>query len=185
MSRYIPIPPVSIDPRNEAALLNAALKKVFQASNGTINDFASGSPITALLEGQVFAQGELLYYLNRLPNAVITEWMGPFLGAMRQTGSAASTRLTFTIETSNTPFVINSGFGVSTTTGLSNGVSASFLTDSTLIIPPGEGTGVVSATCTLLGSEANVPAGSINRFTSNLSGLLTVVNEEAASGGTV
>lgn len=183
MSRYIPIPPVSIDPRNEAALLNAALKKVFQASNGTINDFASGSPITALLEGQVFAQGELLYYLNRLPNAVVTEFIGPFLGAMRKSGSAASAQLTFTIETSNTPFVVNSGFGVSTTTGLANGISASFLTDKTLIIPPGEGSGVVSATCTLLGSEANVPAGSINRFTSNLSGLLSVVNKEAASGG--
>ena len=183
MSRYIPIPPVSIDPRNEAALLNAALKKVFQASNGSINDFASGSPITALLEGQVFAQGELLYYLNRLPNAVITEFIGPFLGAMRKSGSASSAQLTFTIETSDTPFVINSGFGVSTTTGLADGVSASFLTDSTLIIPPGEGSGVVSATCTLLGSEANVPAGSINRFTSNLSGLLSVVNKEVASGG--
>ena len=183
MSRYIPIPPVSIDPRSEAELLNSALKKVFQASNGTINDFASGSPITALLEGQVFAQGELLYYLNRLPNAVVTEWIGPFLGAMRRTGSAASAQLTITIETRNTPFVVDSGFGVSTTTGLANGISASFLTDSTLIIPPGEGSGVVSATCTILGSEANVPAGSINRFTSNLAGLLTVTNKEAASGG--
>lgn len=183
MARYIPIAPVSIDPRNEAELLNAALKKVFQASNGTINDFSSGSPISALLEGQVFAQGELLYYLNRLPNAVITEWISPFLGAMRQTGAASTASLTFTIEPSDTPFVIESGFAVATTPGLADGVDATFLTDTTLVIPSGEGTGVVSATCTILGSGGNVPANSLNRFTSNLARLTSVTNTAAASGG--
>ena len=183
MARYIPIPPVSIDPRNEAELLNAALKKVFQASNGTINDFSSGSPITALLEGQVFAQGELLYYLNRLPDAVITEWIGPFLGSMRQTGAASTVSLTFTIQTRDTPFVVDSGFAVSTTPGLANGIDATFLTDTTLIIPPGEGTGTVSATCTILGAGGNVPADSVNRFASNLAGLTSVTNVAAASGG--
>jgi hypothetical protein len=42
----------------------------------------------------------------------------------------------------------------------------------------------VSATCAILGSEGNVAAGSLNRYTTNLSGLLTVTNAEAASGGT-
>ena len=183
MARYVPIPPVSIDPRNEAELLNAALRRVFQASNGTINDFASGSPVTALLEGQVYAQGELLYYLNRLPNAVIQEWIGPFLGSMRQTGSAATVQLTFTIETRDTPFVVESGFAVATTANLAGGIEATFLTDTTLIIPPGEGEGTVSATCAVLGADGNVAAGSLNRYTTNLAGLLTVTNKEAASGG--
>lgn len=183
MARYIPIPPVSIDPRNEAELLNAALTKVFQASNGTINDFTSGSPITALLEGQVYAQGELLYHLNRLPNAVITEWIGPFLGSMRQAGAASTAQIKFTIEVRNDPYVVESGFGISTTANLANGIDATFLTDTTLIIPPGEGEGTVSATCTILGSEGNVPAGSLNRYTSNLAGLVSVSNLDAASGG--
>ena len=184
MARYVPIPPVSIDPRNEAELLNAALRKVFQASNGTINDFASGSPVAALLEGQVFAQGELLYYLNRLPNAVIQEWIGPFLGSMRRTGSAATATLLFTIEPRDTPFVVNEGFSVSTSPTLAEGLTATFLTDTTLVIPPGKTEGTVSATCSVLGSEGNVPADSINRYLSNLAGLVSVTNAEAASGGT-
>lgn len=184
MARYVPIPPVSIDPRNEAELLNAALQKVFQASNGTINDFASGSPITALLEGQVYAQGELLYYLNRLPNAVVQEWIGPFLGSMRRTGSAATVTLTFTIETRDTPFVVDSGFSVTTSSAATGGLVATFITDENLVIAPGQGQGSVSATCAVLGSEGNVGANTITRFLSNLAGLVSVTNTEAASGGT-
>lgn len=183
MARYTPIPPVSIDPRNEAELLNAALRRVFQASNGTINDFASGSPVAALLEGQVYAQGELLYYLNRLPGSIIQEWIGPFLGSMRKTGSAATTQLTFTIETRDTPFVVESGFAVATTANLAGGIEATFLTDTTLIIPPGQGEGTVSATCAVLGADGNVAANSLNRYTTNLAGLLSVTNKEATSGG--
>lgn len=184
MARYVPIPPVSIDPRNEAELLNAALRKVFQASNGTINDFASGSPVAALLEGQVFAQGELLYYLNRLPNAVIQEWIGPFLGSMRRTGSAATVTLLFTIEPRDTPFVVEDGFSVSTSPELAEGLSATFITDRTLVIAPGKTEGTVSATCAILGSGGNVPAYSVDRYLNNLAGLVSVTNPEAASGGT-
>lgn len=184
MSRYVPIPPVSIDPRNEAELLNAALLKVFKASNGTLNDFASGSPLAALLEGQVYAQGELLYYLNRLPNAVIQEWIGPFLGAMRRSGSASTVSLLFTIEPRNTPFVVNEGFSVSTSPGLAGNLSATFVTDTVLVIPPGKTEGTVSATCAVLGADGNVPAFSINRYLNNLAGLVSVTNPQAASGGT-
>jgi ATP-dependent Lon protease len=58
--RYSPLPSVSIDPRNEAQLVQEASQRVYEASNQTLNDFSAGNPLAALLEGQAFAQGEFL-----------------------------------------------------------------------------------------------------------------------------
>ncbi len=88
MPSYAPLPNVLLDPRNEAELVQAAARRVYESSNATINDFSSGSPIMALLEGQAFAQAELLQFANQFPESVLVEWIGPFLGAQRRTGAA-------------------------------------------------------------------------------------------------
>ena len=67
MARFAPLPPISIDPRNEAAIVQAASQKVYQASNQTLNDFSAGNPLATLLEGLSFAQGEFLFWANQLP----------------------------------------------------------------------------------------------------------------------
>ena len=89
MPSYAPLPNVLLDPRNEAELVQAAARRVYESSNATINDFSSGSPIMALLEGQAFAQAELLQFANQFPESVLVEWIGPFLGAPRWTGAAS------------------------------------------------------------------------------------------------
>jgi hypothetical protein len=61
MPRYAPLPSVDLDPRNEAAIVQAASQRVYQASGQTLNDFSAGNPLAALLEGQAFAQGEHRY----------------------------------------------------------------------------------------------------------------------------
>ena len=109
MPRYAPLPNVSIDPRNEAELVQAAAQKVFEASNNTLNDFSAGNPLAALLEGQAFAQGEFLFWLNQLPPKVLTEWIGPFLGAMRRLGTPSTAQLVLTVNPSDTGIVIPAG----------------------------------------------------------------------------
>ena len=79
MARHAPLPNVSIDPRNESQLVQLAAQKVYESSNRTLNDFSAGNPLAALLEGQAFAQGEFLYWVNQLPQKILIEWIGPFL----------------------------------------------------------------------------------------------------------
>ena len=67
MPRYSPLPSVNLDPRNEAALVQAATQRVYEASGQTLNDFSAGNPLAALLEGLSFAQGEFLFWANLLP----------------------------------------------------------------------------------------------------------------------
>lgn len=58
---YGPILPLQLDPRNTSALVRDMQTKVFLESGGQLNDFSPASPLTALVEGQAFAQSELLY----------------------------------------------------------------------------------------------------------------------------
>ena len=109
MPRYAPLPAVNIDPRNEAELVNAAAKRVYDASNSKLNDFSAGNPLMALLEGQAFAQGEFLFWANQLPESVLIEWIGPFLGAMRRLGTASSTRLTLGFTPQLVQFIVPVG----------------------------------------------------------------------------
>ena len=39
--RYSPLPSVDLDPRNEAALVQAATQRVYEASGQTLNDFSA------------------------------------------------------------------------------------------------------------------------------------------------
>ena len=93
MARYAPLPSVSIDPRNEAEIVQQASQRVYEVSNQTLNDFSSGNPLAALLEGSAFAYGEFLFWANQLPQSILIEWLGPFLGAMRRLGTPAVARL--------------------------------------------------------------------------------------------
>ena len=53
MSRYAPLPRIELDPRTEAQLVQAAARRVYEASGGTINDFTPGSPVMALQERSI------------------------------------------------------------------------------------------------------------------------------------
>lgn len=183
MPNYAPLPPIELDPRNESELVAAAAQRVYEASGATINDFSSGSPIMALLEGQAFAQAELLAFANSFPEAVLVEWIGPFLGAQRRTGAGSVVDLTFEITPRSQDFVVFAGFEAATDPNLTNGESITFVTTELLRIPPNETTGTVQAVAVLKGTRGNVPQNSIVRPVTSLAGVLTVFNAEAAVGG--
>ena len=183
MPSYAPLPNVLLDPRNEAELVQAAARRVYESSNATINDFSSGSPIMALLEGQAFAQAELLQFANQFPESVLVEWIGPFLGAQRRTGAASVVDITFTITGRDQQFDVFPGFLLSTNPALTGGESISFATVDRLVIPPGQTTGTVRAVSLFKSLGSNVPANTITRADTSLAGVESVINLQRASGG--
>ena len=184
MPGYAPLPSVELDPRTDSELLQAAAQRVYDASNATINDFSAGSPITALLEGQVFAQGELLQFANQFPESVLVEWIGPFLGAQRRTGSGAIAEITFTIEPRDDQFDVFEGYQLATDANLTGGESIKFVTTERLVIPPGQETGTVRAISVFRGTAGNVAPNTIIKSATSLAGVISVTNKEPATDGT-
>ena len=183
MPRYSPLPPISIDPRNEAEVVQAASQKVYQASNQTLNDFSAGNPLAALLEGQAFAQGEFLFWANQLPQSILIEWLGPFLGAMRRLGTASVARVLLSVPPSNTVTVVPAGTSFTTDSNLSGGESFTFVSDQEVSIPAGETSVFATVASQYVGSAYNVPANAIVGTSAvNVNGL-TVSNPQPSVGG--
>lgn len=183
MPRYAPLPAVSIDPRNEASLAQRAAQVVYEASNQTLNDFSAGNPLAALLEGQAFAQGEFLFWANQLPEKILLEWIGPFLGAMRRLGTPATARILVSIAPQNTSTTIPSGSIFTTNAQLTGGESFEFISYEDIVIPAGETLGAVPVYSKFVGSAYNVPENSIVASSTLNSSQLTVTNPAPAVGG--
>ncbi|MFS0515154.1 baseplate J/gp47 family protein [Nostoc sp. UIC 10607] len=175
----IPLDSVIIDERSEEIIAQQARVRVFNESGSTLNDFSENSPLAALIQGQAFAAAELLYYVNKLPLALVIDFL-KVTGVERNLGTKAKVTLTFTIAApQSVPFNIPQGFEVVDDSGV-----YSFLTDNLLQIPVGLISGSITATAEEVGSVYNTPAYSITNITQPLAFLTGVTNTEAASGGT-
>ncbi len=183
MPRYAPLPAVNIDPRTEAQLVNEAAKRVYDASNAKLNDFSAGNPLMALLEGQAFAQGEFLFWANQLPQSILIEWIGPFLGAMRRLGTPSTTRLVVNIQPQGFQSVIPAGTIFSTNANLTGGESLDFVTTQDLVFAANESSGQVPASSVLVGTFNNVAPDTITQATSLDILVESVTNTIAAVGG--
>lgn len=174
-----PLSEVILDNRNEEELLSQAQLRVFNESNGRLNDFSDNSPLAALLQGQVFACAEFLYYVNQLPLALVVDFL-KITGVERSLGTKAKVILTFNLTLpQSTPFIIPQGFEVVDESG-----NYSFFTDAVLQIPPGIISGSVTATAESPGTAYNLPAYTITGPTQPLTFLSQVSNSEPSSGGT-
>jgi len=182
MPGYSPLPRIELDPRNEAELVKAAARRVYEASNSTLNDFSAGSPIMALLEGQAFAQSEFLQFANQFPESVLTEWIGPFLGAQRRTGAGSTVYIEFTIDPRDQPFEVFEGYQMVTDSNLTNGEAFKFVTTERLTIPAGESSGRVKAVSLERGTKNNVPKNTIVKTLTSLAGVKSINNPEPATG---
>ena len=183
MARYAPLPSVSIDPRNEAEIVQQASQRVYEVSNQTLNDFSSGNPLAALLEGQAFAQGEFLFWANQLPQSILIEWLGPFLGAMRRLGTPAVARLLLTVPPADVVTTIPIGTAFFSNANLTGGESYTYITDQVVTIPAGESQVFATVASQYVGSVYNVAAGTITGSSAiNVNGL-TATNPQPAVGG--
>lgn len=183
MPRYAPLPTVSIDPRNESELAQQAAQVVYEASNQSLNDFSAGNPLAALLEGQAFAQGEFLFWANQLPEKILIEWIGPFLGAMRRLGTPATALIKVELNSSDTGTSIPEGTVFSTNPEITGGQSFEFISYESLFLPAGVTIGEVPVYSKFVGSVYNVPPNSITRISAPGGSINSVTNPQSAVGG--
>ncbi len=82
---------IVLDPRNEEELLNQAARYIFEKSNGALSNLNVSNPLIFLLEAQVFAGAELLWYANQLPDKLLLYFLSQFhdleVTATRATGT--------------------------------------------------------------------------------------------------
>lgn len=176
--KFTPLIPPKIDPRNERELVESALLRTYERSGRTLNDFSLGSPVRVLTEALAFCYAELLYYTNKLPLAIAIQFL-QLAGIQRRLGAYSQVELTFTLSQSlSEAYLIPKGFTVLTTSR-----DLKFKTDEQLVLDAGEISGVVSATCTSLGSVGNVASGEIDSPLQNLPYLDSATNLEPSTGG--
>lgn len=171
------IPKLILDPQNEDTLVQLAYNRIREASNGVLNDFRAGSPIAALVEGQMFGIAELLYYLNMLPEATALETFR-LLGVTRSAGTKATGSLTFLLSLPLvTDFVINAGYAVPYN-------DSYFVLSQQLVIPAGVTEGTVLVEAARVGSDMNAGTFSILITNPGINYLQSIYNPEPLSGGT-
>lgn len=174
---YGPILPLQLDSRNTEALVKAIQTRMYLESGGKLSDFTPASPLSAISEGQAFAQSELLYYLNNLPEAFSLQWLRQ-LGIQRKVGSRALVDVTFyKVPGYQRVLIIPKG-----TKLIANGGQV-FITLAELRVNEGDLSGVVSCQSERWGSSYNVNAGEINKIEKNFAGLEFLQNEQPAVGG--
>jgi hypothetical protein len=171
------IPKLVLDPENEDELLALAIDRTREASQGVLSDFSPGSPLAAILEGQVFTIAELLYYLNLLPEALALESFR-LLGITRNQGTYATGYLNFQLVNSlGNNFVLPAGYR------LPNG-EASWVLEEQLLIPSGALEASVLVTSDTVGSQYNLDAYGYVNTNPGLNFVGSIFNPEPITGGT-
>ena len=172
-----PILPLQLDPRNTPALVRDTQTKIFLESGGQLNDFSAASPLSAIVEGQAYAQSELLYYLNSLPEAFTLQWFRQ-LGIQRSIGAKAIVEITFTkVEGFGRTVIIPKGTVLSTVSNLN------YILDEEVRINNDELIATGRAISERWGTVYNVAPGAIQKINLNILGLNTQTNERQAQGG--
>jgi len=174
---YGPILPLQLDSRNTAALVRAIQTRMNLESGGELNDFTPASPLAAISEGQAFAQAELLYYLNNLPEAFSLQWLRQ-LGIQRRIGAKALVDITFYRTPGyNRVVVIPQGTKVFANSGLEYEILEE------VRILESEDSSTVICRSNKWGSVYNVSAGEINKIEKAFVGLDFLRNNSDAAGG--
>ena len=170
-----PILPLLLDSRNVDDMVRSIQSRMFIESGGALTDFTPASPLAAISEGQAYAQAELLYYLNSLPEAVTLQWLRT-LGVQRKLGARAEAEITlYKVPGYQRAVSIPAGAKVYANGGqvyvtLSN---VSILSDSATVTVQSE----------RWGTAYNVGVGQINRIDKNYLGLDYITNLQPAAGG--
>lgn len=174
---YGPILPLQLDSRNTEALVRAIQTRIFLESDGQLSDFTPASPLASIVEGQAFAQSELLYYLNNLPEAFSLQWLRQ-LGVQRKIGSRAYVDVTFFKVPGFAKVVL---IPKNTKVYASNGLAFETLEDIKIL----ETQDSITAPCRSerWGSVYNVGSGSISKIEKNFAGLEFLTNDSPATGG--
>lgn len=173
----VTIPKILLDPANDNELVQLAYERIQTASGDTLTDFRAGSPLAALVEGQVFAIAELLYYLNLLPEAIALE-VFRIAGVQRQEGTKSTGYVRFLLSnTLSDNFIINPGYTIPYN-------DTYFVTTEQLLIPAGAIEGDVLVESVREGSDLNIEPFGLVFGNPGLNFVESIFNPEAITGGT-
>lgn len=171
------IPRINLDPTNDEELLQECYIRCYNASDGRINDFRDSSVVTALYEGFVHAQANLLWFLNQLPEAVAFEVMRYSTQVERSDGTPAKGVLFFQLEAPQaTTFLIDTSYTIPY-------LDTYFTLDTPLVIPAGAYEASGAVTCAKVGTQYNSLPFSIVITQTGITNLATIYNLEPISGG--
>lgn len=167
---------VQIDPRNEDELLDQVTRYIFEKSNGRLSNLNPSNPLIFLLEAQIFAGAELLWYANKLPAKVLTYFLSQY-----QELIPPATKATGQLTLNLTSALPNS-YTVNSLT-VSNGTNLySLISPVTFASGQIQATGLIEADD--FGRSFNSPAFSINEIVTPTAFLASVTNLNPLSGGT-
>lgn len=170
------IPKLVLDPQNEEELVQLAYSRIREASQGQLNDFRPGSPVAALVEGQMFGIAELLYFLNQLPEALALETFR-LLGVERSEGTKATGYLRFLLQAPlASDFIINAGYSVPFK-------DSYFVLQDQLLIPAGAIEADVLVQAFRTGSDFNCPPFGLVMTNPGINYLASIYNPEVITGG--
>jgi Baseplate J-like protein len=102
------LPDIQLDPRNEWELYEQAQDHVFKVSGGQLGSRNPADPLAFLLEGQVYAGAELLWYVNQLPSKLLTQWLS-YWGLTTDDGAIATGSVTVQLAQVNAVVTIPAG----------------------------------------------------------------------------
>jgi hypothetical protein len=174
---YGPILPLQLDSRNTTALVRAIQTRISLESGGELNDFTPASPLAAISEGQAFAQSELLYYLNNLPEAFSLQWLRQ-LGIQRRIGAKALVDITFyKVPGYSKVVIIPQGTKVYSNSGL----EYELLKEVRIL--ESEDSKTIICRSSKWGSIYNAGEGEINKIERAFVGLESLRNNDSATGG--
>lgn len=163
------LPDISLDPRNEQELLEQAAQYAISKSGGQLGNLSPANPLIFLLEAQVFAGAELLWYLNQLPQKLLITFLN-YWGVSVSDGVAATGDLTVTL-TGSLPTSINLPSGLLFSDG-----EVLYESISPIVVPSGALSVTVPVQCTEKGVIGNKPAYTINNIVTPNAYLKTVTN---------
>ena len=166
---------VQIDNRDERKLLSQAARFLEEISGGQLTNLSAANPLIYLLEAQVFAGAELLWYVNQLPAKLASYWLARFglkvIDPIAATGLITLT-LTQSFPTPVTLPILDVTDGITT-----------YRTNAPTTFPINTRSIEVSATAINTGVDTNATPFTINRIVTPVPFLQSVINILAFSNG--
>lgn len=170
------LPEISLDPRNESELLEQAAQYAIDKSGGQLGNLSPANPLLFLLEAQVFAGAELLWYLNQLPSKLLIQFLN-YWGVTTTEGTRATTNLTVTLTGP-----LSTAITLPTGLLFSDGVNL-YESISPVVVASGATSATVPVQCTVPGLIGNVPAFSVNQIVTPVAYLKTCTNPNIINTG--
>ena len=166
---------ITLDPRNEEELLDQASRYIFNRSNGRLSNLNESNPLIFLLEAQVFAGSELLWYLNQLPKKILLTFLSQYESLVTTPAKATG------LLTLNLTAALGSSYTISSLTVSDGNLLYRLITP--VIFPAGttQATGTIEAL--EVGSEYNLPQYSITSIATPTAFLASVFNPNSLTGG--